>query len=111
MIQINYHLKGIYVQSVKCNEIADQSGLQVGDQIIQVNGVNVSQMDFSDAISKLKSLPSMTLTVRKGAGKHLFGISKNARNQFNDNKNIKNGENWLVLRFSECLCALNCNKY
>jgi len=89
-------LIGIFVQSVKLGEIAEKSGLEVGDQIIQVNSVNVSQMDFSDAISKLKSLPSMTLTVKKGAGKHLFGICKNNRNYFNDHKNITNGENRLV---------------
>ena len=64
---------GIFVQNVKFDEPADQSGLEVGDQISHVNGQDVQLMDFTDAISKLKSLPAMTLTVRKGAGRHLFG--------------------------------------
>ncbi|CAG2181103.1 unnamed protein product, partial [Oppiella nova] len=54
---------GIFVQSVKSGEIAAQSGLEVGDQIIAVNGVDVLHMEFSDAITKLKSLPAMTLMV------------------------------------------------
>ena len=76
------------MQNVKRGQIADQSGLEVGDQIIQVNGVDVSLMDFSDAINKLKSLPSMTLMVKKGVGRHMFGLTNGHNNNNNNNNTI-----------------------
>ena len=63
---------GIYVQNVKQDSIADLSGLQVGDQIIDCNGVNFSKLEFDDAIAQLKSQSTMAITIKKGAGNHLF---------------------------------------
>lgn len=63
---------GIYIQSVKKGSLAEQAGLQVGDRIIKMNGHNFSSLDFSDAVSVLKSSKQMQLVLHKGGGLDLF---------------------------------------
>ncbi|RWS12851.1 pdzk7-like protein [Dinothrombium tinctorium] len=69
---------GIYVQVVKKGGIAEESGLEVGDQIIGINGTSLEpgDIEFSEAISMIKSCQQMTLTVRKRSGLNLFKTHK-----------------------------------
>lgn len=61
---------GIFVQHVKPRGIADEAGLELGDQIVAVNGE--SNFEFNDAIALIKAASEMTLTVRKRVGLGLF---------------------------------------
>lgn len=65
---------GIFVRTVKDGGLAYESGLEVGDQIIGVNGISLEpgDIEFNDAIDRIKSCSQMTLTVRKKSGLSLF---------------------------------------
>lgn len=65
---------GIFVQEIKANGIAQSSGLEVGDQIIGMNGFSFypGHYDFNEAMAKIKACQQMTLTVRKKVGINLF---------------------------------------
>ncbi|CAN8003145.1 unnamed protein product [Ixodes pacificus] len=65
-------LPGIFVQTVKLHGLAEIAGLEIGDQITEVNGQGFLNVEFSEAIAMLKSCKEMALTVRKGAGLELF---------------------------------------
>ncbi|KAF4081231.1 hypothetical protein AMELA_G00159030 [Ameiurus melas] len=63
---------GIYISNVKPGSLSAEVGLQVGDQIVEVNGVEFSNVDHKEAVRVLKSSRSLTITVLTGAGKELF---------------------------------------
>lgn len=65
---------GIFVQDVKLHGVAEASGLEIGDQIVGMNGFSFypGHYNFDDAISKIKACQQMTLTVRKRVGIHFF---------------------------------------
>ncbi|KAL0967992.1 hypothetical protein UPYG_G00260730 [Umbra pygmaea] len=63
---------GIYVSNVKPGSLAAEVGLQIGDQIVEVNGVEFTNLDHKEAVRVLKSSRSLTITVLTGAGSELF---------------------------------------
>ena len=65
---------GIFVQDVKEDGVAESAGLEVGDQIVGMNGFSFypGHYNFDDAISKIKACQQMTFTVRKAVGIHFF---------------------------------------
>ena len=65
---------GIFVQDVKPGSPSSRAGLEVGDQILAMNGFSFypGHFSFDDAINKIKACTQMTLTLRKGVGLHLF---------------------------------------
>ncbi|XP_060766010.1 harmonin isoform X1 [Neoarius graeffei] len=63
---------GIYISNVKPGSLSAEVGLQVGDQIVEVNGVEFTNVDHREAVRVLKSSRSLTITVLTGAGRELF---------------------------------------
>ncbi|XP_036007671.1 harmonin isoform X1 [Fundulus heteroclitus] len=63
---------GIYISNVKPGSLSAEVGLQVGDQIVEVNGVDFTTLDHKEAVKVLKSSRSLTITVLTGAGSELF---------------------------------------
>ncbi|XP_026871022.2 harmonin isoform X3 [Electrophorus electricus] len=63
---------GIYISNVKPGSLSAEVGLQVGDQIVEVNGVDFTGVDHKEAVRVLKSSRSLTITVLTGAGSELF---------------------------------------
>uniref|UniRef100_A0A8D0DPH0 USH1 protein network component harmonin n=1 Tax=Salvator merianae TaxID=96440 RepID=A0A8D0DPH0_SALMN len=63
---------GIFISNVKPHSLSAEVGLEVGDQIVEVNGVDFSNVDHKEAVKVLKSSPTLTITVITGAGKELF---------------------------------------
>ncbi|XP_058502316.1 harmonin isoform X2 [Solea solea] len=63
---------GIYISNVKPGSLSAEVGLEVGDQIVEVNGVDFTSVDHSEAVRVLKSSRSLTITVLTGAGSELF---------------------------------------
>ncbi|XP_075704172.1 harmonin-like isoform X4 [Rhinoderma darwinii] len=63
---------GIFVSNVKSGSLSAEVGLEVGDQIVEVNGVDFASVDHKEAVRVLKSSRTLTLTVLTGAGRELF---------------------------------------
>ncbi|XP_039988760.1 harmonin isoform X1 [Xiphias gladius] len=63
---------GIYISNVKPGSLSAEVGLAVGDQIVEVNGVDFTNVDHKEAVKVLKSSRSLTITVLTGAGSELF---------------------------------------
>ncbi|XP_022245117.1 harmonin-like isoform X2 [Limulus polyphemus] len=84
-------MPGIYIQTVKPGGLAEKAGLQVGDQIIEMNEDSFLKIKFSEAVALLKSSKTMDLTVRKGAGLDLFPEEKTKNYQHYGNSS-KPGE-------------------
>ncbi|KAI1903968.1 hypothetical protein AGOR_G00000860 [Albula goreensis] len=63
---------GIYISNVKAGSLSAEVGLEVGDQIVEVNGVDFTAMDHEEAVRVLKSSRSLTITVLTGAVSELF---------------------------------------
>uniref|UniRef100_A0A8C5MPM2 PDZ domain-containing protein n=1 Tax=Leptobrachium leishanense TaxID=445787 RepID=A0A8C5MPM2_9ANUR len=66
------HKPGIFVSNVKARSISTDVGLEVGDQIVEVNGVDFSNVDHKEAVKVLKGSRSLTLSIVAGAGRELF---------------------------------------
>lgn len=73
---------GIFVQDVKGSSASASAGLEIGDQILAMNGFSFypGHYNFDDAINKIKACTQMTLTVRKRVGLHLFRDLKRKNN-------------------------------
>ncbi|XP_043938809.1 harmonin isoform X2 [Protopterus annectens] len=63
---------GIFVSQVKPGAVSAEVGLEVGDQIVEVNGVDFTNLEHKEAVKVLKSSRSLTITVLTGAGRELF---------------------------------------
>ncbi|XP_029438856.1 harmonin isoform X1 [Rhinatrema bivittatum] len=63
---------GIFVSNVKPGSLSAEVGLEMGDQIVEVNGVDFSNVDHKEAVRVLKSSRTLTITVVAGAGRELF---------------------------------------
>ncbi|XP_032379136.1 harmonin isoform X1 [Etheostoma spectabile] len=63
---------GIYISNVKPGSLSAEVGLEIGDQIVEVNGVDFTNTDHKEAVRVLKSSRSLTITVLTGAGRELF---------------------------------------
>uniref|UniRef100_A0A3B3XBQ7 Harmonin n=1 Tax=Poecilia mexicana TaxID=48701 RepID=A0A3B3XBQ7_9TELE len=63
---------GIYISNVKPGSLSAEVGLEAGDQIVEVNGVDFTTLDHREAVKVLKSSRSLTITVLTGAGSELF---------------------------------------
>ncbi|KAJ7412493.1 hypothetical protein WISP_96087 [Willisornis vidua] len=63
---------GLFISQLVKGGQADNAGLQVGDQIVEVNGVDFSNVDHKEAVRVLKSSRTLTISVVAGAGRELF---------------------------------------
>lgn len=63
---------GIFIQFTKENGIARESGLRPGDQILSCNGIDFSDIPFSEAVSVMKNSSVLELYVRTSVGLDLF---------------------------------------
>nr|XP_035972227.1 harmonin isoform X10 [Halichoerus grypus] len=63
---------GIFISHVKPGSLSAEVGLETGDQIVEVNGIDFSSLDHKEAVHVLKSSRSLTISVVAGAGRELF---------------------------------------
>ncbi|XP_049636981.1 harmonin isoform X1 [Suncus etruscus] len=63
---------GIFISHVKPGSLSAEVGLETGDQIVEVNGIDFSNMDHKEAVNVLKSSRSLTISIVAGAGRELF---------------------------------------
>ncbi|KAE8605919.1 hypothetical protein XENTR_v10010517 [Xenopus tropicalis] len=63
---------GIFISNVKPGSLSAEVGLEVGDQIVEVNGEDFTNLDHKQAVKVLKGSRSLTITVVAGAGRELF---------------------------------------
>ncbi|GCC22959.1 hypothetical protein chiPu_0001350 [Chiloscyllium punctatum] len=72
---------GIFISNVKPGSVSAEVGLEVGDQIIEVDGVDFTNVDHREAVRVLKSSRSLTIVVLTGAGKELFQTEQERMNE------------------------------
>ncbi|CAG5115192.1 unnamed protein product, partial [Candidula unifasciata] len=58
---------GIFVEKVRPRSIADQVGLEPGDQILEVNDTNFRRISWEQAVLALKSSRQLNIVIRKHA--------------------------------------------
>nr|XP_020860956.1 harmonin isoform X1 [Phascolarctos cinereus] len=63
---------GIFISNVKPGSLSAEVGLETGDQIVEVNGIDFTNMDHKEAVNVLKSSRSLTICIVAGAGRELF---------------------------------------
>ncbi|XP_053780388.1 harmonin isoform X3 [Desmodus rotundus] len=63
---------GIFISNVKPGSLSAEVGLETGDQIVEVNGIDFSNLDHKEAVNVLKSSRSLTMSIVAGAGRELF---------------------------------------
>ncbi|XP_073898675.1 harmonin isoform X2 [Castor canadensis] len=63
---------GIFISHVKTGSLSAEVGLETGDQIVEVNGIDFSNLDHKEAVNVLKSSRSLTISIVAGAGRELF---------------------------------------
>lgn len=63
---------GIFVQFTKEGGIAREAGLRPGDQIVQCNNVDFSDIPFNEAVNLMKTSRQLELLIRKAAASELF---------------------------------------
>ncbi|XP_068929303.1 harmonin [Petaurus breviceps papuanus] len=63
---------GIFISNVKPDSLSAEVGLETGDQIVEVNGIDFTNMDHKEAVNILKSSRSLTISIVAGAGRELF---------------------------------------
>ncbi|KAM6157695.1 harmonin isoform 3-T3 [Rhynchocyon petersi] len=63
---------GIFISHVKPGSLSAEVGLETGDQIVEVNGIDFSNLDHKEAVNVLKSSRSLTISIVTGAGRELF---------------------------------------
>ncbi|XP_078405253.1 harmonin isoform X1 [Cetorhinus maximus] len=72
---------GIFISNVKPGSVSAEVGLEIGDQIIEVDGVDFTNVDHREAVQVLKSSRSLTIVVLTGAGKELFQTEEERMNE------------------------------
>ncbi|XP_067902335.1 harmonin isoform X2 [Heterodontus francisci] len=72
---------GIFISNVKPGSVSAEVGLEVGDQIIEVDGVDFTNVDHREAVQVLKGSRSLTIVVLTGAGKELFQTEEERMNE------------------------------
>ncbi|KAG8524286.1 Harmonin [Galemys pyrenaicus] len=63
---------GIFISNVKPGSLSAEVGLETGDQIVEVNGIDFSKLDHKEAVNVLKNSRSLTISIVAGAGRELF---------------------------------------
>nr|AAC18049.1 antigen NY-CO-38 [Homo sapiens] len=63
---------GIFISHVKPGSLSAEVGLEIGDQIVEVNGVDFSNLDHKEAVNVLKNSRSLTISIVAAAGRELF---------------------------------------
>ncbi|XP_036620198.1 harmonin isoform X1 [Trichosurus vulpecula] len=63
---------GIFISNVKPGSLSAEVGLETGDQIVEVNGIDFTNIDHKEAVNVLKSSRSLTISIVAGAGRELF---------------------------------------
>ncbi|XP_064601201.1 harmonin-like [Liolophura sinensis] len=67
---------GVFIKSVKPGSLAEEAGLGVGDQLIDVNGTSFLNITHSEAVVALKSSSELYITLHKGAGRELLKMDE-----------------------------------
>ncbi|XP_076333902.1 uncharacterized protein LOC143237970 isoform X2 [Tachypleus tridentatus] len=72
-------MPGFFIGSVVSGSLADKAGVQVGDQITDMNDHSLTNLELFQVMDLVKSKKFMSLIVKKGAGLDLFPEEKEKR--------------------------------
>lgn len=65
---------GIFISYVKFGFLFVEVGLEIGDQIVEVNGIDFFNLDYKEVVNVLKSSCSLIIFIVVGVGWELFMI-------------------------------------
>ncbi|XP_031564255.1 harmonin-like [Actinia tenebrosa] len=74
------NISGLFVIAVTPGSISDKAGIRVGDEIVSVNGKDITKWSYSEAVYLLKSFQELQLILR-----HSKRVEKLVRDE--DSKN------------------------
>ncbi|XP_071100258.1 harmonin-like isoform X1 [Haliotis cracherodii] len=66
------HFPGIFVEKVRSGGLAEEVNLEVGDQIVEVNGTSFLGITHKEAVVTLKSSTQLNMIIKKKVGLPLF---------------------------------------
>ncbi|XP_046573811.1 LOW QUALITY PROTEIN: harmonin-like [Haliotis rubra] len=66
------HFPGIFVEKVRPGGLAEEVNLEVGDQIVEVNGTSFLGITHKEAVVTLKSSTQLNMVIKKKVGLPLF---------------------------------------
>ncbi|KAK6183829.1 hypothetical protein SNE40_006422 [Patella caerulea] len=75
------HFPGIFIEKVKPDSLAEEAGLEVGDQIVEVNGTPFQGISHKEAVVTLKGSHQLDMVIRKNVGTVLFEKSRRQTQQ------------------------------
>ncbi|KAL4224993.1 Harmonin [Mactra antiquata] len=67
---------GIFIETIKPGSLGADYGLEVGDQIMEVNGKSFLNIKHKEAIVELKGSKELNFVIKKGAGLSLVNLKK-----------------------------------
>lgn len=59
------HFPGIFIESVRPGSLGEDYNLEVGDQIIEVNGKSFEKIKHKEAIVELKGSKELNMVIKK----------------------------------------------
>lgn len=71
------HFPGIFIENVRPGSLGEDYHLEVGDQIIEVNGKSFEKIKHKEAIVELKGSKELNMVIKKGVGLPLMNMKKN----------------------------------
>ncbi|XP_060568959.1 harmonin-like isoform X6 [Ruditapes philippinarum] len=70
------HFPGIFIESVRPGSLGEDYNLEVGDQIMEVNGKSFEKIKHKEAIVELKGSKELNMIIKKSVGLPLLNLKK-----------------------------------
>ncbi|XP_059352087.1 harmonin-like isoform X1 [Daphnia carinata] len=84
------HRRGVYIQSTEEGSVARVAGIKAGDRILHCNGMDMTSVDFDEAVMMLKESNVLNLIISRGAGSDF--ISPGESSGYNSAASSVNGD-------------------
>lgn len=84
------HRRGVYIQTTEEGSVARMAGIKSGDRILHCNGMDMTSVDFDEAVMMLKESNVLNLIISRGAGSDF--ISPGESSGYNSAASSVNGD-------------------
>ncbi|KAI9555855.1 Harmonin [Daphnia sinensis] len=84
------HRRGVYIQTTEEGSVARMAGIKAGDRILHCNGMDMTSVDFDEAVMMLKESNVLNLIISRGAGSDF--ISPGESSGYNSAASSVNGD-------------------
>nr|CAH0110013.1 unnamed protein product [Daphnia galeata] len=84
------HRRGVYIQTTEEGSVARVAGIKSGDRILHCNGMDMTSVDFDEAVTMLRESTVLNLIISRGAGSDF--ISPGESSGYNSAASSVNGD-------------------